>query len=99
MKKTAGSGCGKVEKGDDIDEMYLCDGKSSRVGRITITAQMLDKLWRDGKKMGKIPFFDLDTTLSAMISRPRYFVMIPGPVWQILKDRLTPEEFEMLRPK
>ena len=98
MKKTGGSGCGKREKGDALDEMFVCEGKSSRVGSINITTRMLDKLWRDGKKMGKIPFIDLDTTEAGEIDRPRYFVVIPASVWQVLKKKLTQEEFEVLKP-
>lgn len=99
MEKTRASGCGKKEKGDNVDEMFLCDGKSSRSGGVRVTPKMLDKLWRDGKKMGKIPFIDIDTVEQGEIGRPRYFVVIPASVWQILKKKLTPEEFEMLRPK
>lgn len=99
MKKTAASGCGKVEKGDAVDPFFLCDGKSSRNGAVTVTTAMLDKVWRDGKKMGKIPFIDLDTVEQGEIGRPRHFVVVPGSVWQILKKKLTKREFEMLRPK
>ena len=99
MKKTGGSGCGLVEKGDGLDLFFLCEGKSSRNGAVTVTTKMLDKMWKDGKKMGKIPFLDIDTVEQGEIGRPRHFVVVPGSVWQLLKKKLTPEEFEMLRPK
>ena len=99
MNKTDGSGCGKIEKGYATDAMFVCEGKSSRSGSINVTPAMLDKLWRDGKKMGKIPFIDLDTITKKEPDRPRHFVVIPAPVWQLLKKKLTEEEFNMLRPR
>lgn len=99
MKKTAASGSGKVEKGDALDPFFVCEGKSTRTGLISVTPKMLDKLWSDGKKMGKIPFLDLDTVEQGEIGRPRYFVLIPAPVWQILKRKLTGKEFELLKPR
>jgi len=99
MAKTAGSGCGKKEKGDTLDEFFLCEGKSSRAKGVNVTPKMLDKLWRDGKKMGKIPFIDIDVLEKEELGRPRHFVVVPGSVWQLLKKKLTEEEFEILRPK
>ena len=44
MKKTDGSGCGKLEKGDGLDLFFLCEGKSSRNGAVNVTTKMLDKM-------------------------------------------------------
>jgi hypothetical protein len=99
MDGTRGSGCGKKEKGDTKDDTWMGEGKSSRGKKgITVDEDMLDKAWRDGKHMGKIPFIDLDFTREKKTRRPRHWTLVPGPVFQILKDRLTDEEKELLRP-
>jgi len=99
MKGTRASGCGKKEKGDTKDGTWCGEGKSTR-GRkgITVTEDMLDKLWKDARHMDAIPFLDLDFTNEAKTRRPRHWVVVPGPVFQILKDRLTEAEKELLRP-
>jgi len=99
MTRTAGSGCGKREKGDAIDEMFLCEGKSSRAGAVRVSTKMVDRAWKDARKMGKIPFIDLDLVEQGEIGRPRHFVVIPASVWQVLKKKLTSIEFELLRPR
>lgn len=102
MEGTRGSGCGKKEKGDTKDGDWMGEGKSSR-GRkgITITEDMLDKAWRDGKHMDAIPFIDLDFTNEAKTRRPRHWTLVPGPVFQQLKQFLkflTPSQREELKP-
>lgn len=99
MERVDGSGCGKKEKGDAKDSFWSGQGKSTRTGSIQVTPSLLDKVWKDGQKMGRIPFVDLDFTVGESdVRRPRYWVLIPGPVFQILKHKLTEDEFRMLKP-
>lgn len=96
MECVAGSGCGKRAKGDVVDSVWSGQGKSTRKGSITVNAALLDKTWADAKKMGRLPFIDVDISAPPTVPRPRGWVIIPGPVFQILKHRLTPEEIERL---
>lgn len=100
MDGTRGSGCGKKEKGDTKDDTWCGEGKSTRGDEqsIRVSEDMLDKVWKDGQHMGAIPFIDMDFTREARTRRPRHWVLVPGPVFQVLKDRLTEAEKEMLKP-
>lgn len=101
MDPTIASGCGKKEKADTKDDTWSGEGKSTRGKSITITEDMLDKAWKDGKHMGRIPFLDLDFTRPAKTRRPRHWTLVPGPVFQQLKHFikfLTPAQREELLP-
>ena len=98
MEGTRGSGCGIKEKGDTKDEDWCGEGKSTRKKSISIKIEMLEKAWRDAKKMGTIPFFDIDFVSKELPGMPRHWCLVPGPVFQLLKDRLTDEEKELVKP-
>lgn len=98
MERTRASGCGKKEKGDTKGGGWCGEGKSSRAGGVRITPTLLDKLWRDAKHMKALPFMDFDFPQETEMRRPRHWVLVPAPVLQLLKDRLTEEEKERLMP-
>ena len=98
METTRGSGCGKKEKGDAKDEVWNGQGKSTRGKSISITSDMLDKAVLDARHMDAIPFIDLDFCKEGKVRRPRHWVVVPGPVFQRLKHRLTDQEKEDLKP-
>jgi hypothetical protein len=97
-RRTRASGCGQKEKGDVIGGAWCGQGKSTRTSGVRISASSLEKACEDARRMKAIPYFDLDFVMEGMAEMPRHWVIIPGPVFQVLKDRLTPEEVERFRP-
>lgn len=98
MEETRGSGCGKKEKGDVKDSVWNGQAKSTKAASFPLSLKVIDKAWDDAEHMKTLPFIEVRFENAPEHNRrPRHWVVVPAPVFQILKKKLTEHEFALLR--